>query len=142
MSKKAPVKIHKSNFSEADDEGEGCFIEDFSSCEMEKLKIDVNYIGGQKRDIPEVRYWREIIEQAKKDLFWLPKQKTPKAAWAIERMREVKLIRRSAYNFLFGNAPSFLEYRRIVFENAGQVTDSFEMRELRKRADRFEAENS
>ena len=107
---------------------------------MKAPKIDIDFIGGQKRVIPECQLWLTVILQAAEDLFLLPKLTNTKSRHTIEKMRWAKNIRKSAYNFLFLNTPLFVEHRRFVFENAGVAIP--DMEKLRRRADDFEAENS
>lgn len=102
--------------------------------------ISINYMEGQGRGIPETQLWCAVIHKAVDDLFFLPESKNTQSHYAIEAMREAKNIRKSAYNFLFLNSPLFAEYRRFVFECAG--IGVLKMSKLRRRADRFEAENS
>ena len=103
-------------------------------------KIDIDFAEGQQRSVPGRRVWCAVIHQAVEDLFFLPKLTNTKSRYVVEKMRSAKNIRKSAYNFLFLNAPSFMEHRRLVFENAGIAL--IEMGALRKRANEFETENS
>ena len=107
---------------------------------MKAPKIDIDFMGGQKRVIPERQLWLTVILQAAEDLFFLPKSTNTKSRYAIEKIQKAKNIRKSAYSFLFLNTPLFVEHRRFVFESAG--IGLLEMRALRKKADEFEAENS
>ena len=107
---------------------------------MKAPKIDIDFMGGQKRVIPERQLWLTVILQAAEDLFFLPKSTNTKSRYAIEKIQKAKNIRKSAYSFLFLNTPLFVKYRRLVFENAGVAIP--EMGKLRQRADEFEAENS
>ena len=127
------------------------YIEDFGLCEevqveevqMKALKserkINIDYVEGRERDIPERVLWINIIQRAVDDLFFLPQLRNTKPISASKQMQFAKNTRKSAYNFLFLNSPLFAEYRRFVFENAG--IELVKMKGLRRRADRFEAEN-
>ena len=103
-------------------------------------KIDIDFMGGQKRVIPERQLWLTVILRATEDLFFLPKLTNTKSCYAIGKTKQAKNIRKSAYSFLFLNTPLFVEHRQFVFENAGVTIP--EMRKLRRRADEFEVENS
>ena len=103
-------------------------------------KIDISHTEGQRRDTPERRLWQAVVLCAVDDLFLLPKLTDTQSPYAIEKMQQAKNIRKSAYSFLFVNTPLFAEHRQFVFESAGVAMP--EMRELRTKADRFEAENS
>lgn len=142
MSKKADAKIHKDSSS---NNHLACYVgeenhytESPDLCETKMLKVDISHTDWY--NTPEQQLWCAVILRAVEDLFFVPKLRNTKAHYAVEQIQIAKNVRKSAYSFLFANAPLFAEHRRFVFESAGMAM--LEMRELRARADRFEVENS
>lgn len=78
----------------------------------------------------EQRLWLAVVAKAAEDLFF--------SDGKMQGGKYSSLVRKSAYSFLFSNAPSLARYRKLVFENAGLNPKYPKWRELRKQADEFE----